>query len=410
MFGRVAKTVRRLVRFLAGLFFWLNALLLITVPRPPLDALAARIGLNPSETLLVMFFAAMAVLNCYGFRKLLLDTLYVYGFPFVLAYFVIRAAFKLLVRASRIMPRFVSPPSGGASWHAALALVLPNAAAVTPALSPRSQALPTVTADPANAARKKDARRWWTVIAESARLPFVSFTLFWGLAVAIAQNRFLLYIALAILIWHTASFIGTLGGIAINTNKLLAGAEKRFFEYTEDRISKIMSASSDVADQDLNSATAALVMLRACAFLLLNRAEIIVGILVVGCLVYLVVYVRLALLFAFIYLGLAKLQYIPWSFLDSMVDSFAIPLSYTLLPRNWAIHAAGLVHSAIVISLGIGALVAYARRKLDLFRGMAENVWSRLDEEAVKARIAELWGRMQRTKPTGTTATGQASP
>jgi hypothetical protein len=144
--------------------------------------------------------------------------------------------------------------------------------------------------------------------------------------------------------------------------------------------------------------------------LLINRAEISLGILIIGCIVYLVVYVRLALLFAFIYLGLAKLQHIPWSFLDSMVDSFAMPLSYTFLPRNWSIQAAELVHSTIVISLGIGALGAYARRKLDLFRSMAEDIWSRLDQDAVKVRMAELWSKMQANKPAGTSATGQAKP
>jgi hypothetical protein len=269
MFGRVAKTVRKLVRFLAGLLFWLNALLLLTVPRPPLHAFGSRIGLNPSETILVMFFAAMAILNCYGFRKFFLDILYVYGFPFVLAYFVIRAAVKLLVRASRMMPHFISPPSGGASWRAALDLLLPNAAAGASAVSPPDQALLVATADPVNAPKKKDARHWWTAIAESAKLPFASFTLFWGLAVAIAQNRFLLYIALAVVICHTVWLIGILGGIAANAKKLLAGVENHFFEYTEDRIRKIMSTSLDVADQDVNNATTTLVVLRLFAFLLM---------------------------------------------------------------------------------------------------------------------------------------------
>jgi hypothetical protein len=82
-YGKIAKpqnmkllqSIRSLIRFFAGLLFWLNALLIVSVSRPSLDAFGSRIGLNPSETILIFFFIAMAALNSYGFRKFLIDVL-----------------------------------------------------------------------------------------------------------------------------------------------------------------------------------------------------------------------------------------------------------------------------------------------------------------------------------------------
>src|SRR5207249_171276 len=112
------------------------------------------------------------------------------------------------------------------------------------------------------------------------------------------------------------------------TKKL--GLQRRAFDYMEGLVNRIMNAPIEgLADKDLVSAVSILMVFRFSAFLPLSRAEITYGVLVLGCLVYAVFYVRLALLFAFIYLALAKVQHIPWTFLDSMVDSLAMPLSYT---------------------------------------------------------------------------------
>jgi len=58
--------------------------------------------------------------------------------------------------------------------------------------------------------------------------------------------------------------------------------------------------------------------MRFASFLLINRNEIVYGVLAVTSLVYLFVYLRLAFLFAFIYLGIAKVGGLHFSLLDSL--------------------------------------------------------------------------------------------
>lgn len=165
-------------------------------------------------------------------------------------------------------------------------------------------------------------------------------------------------------------------------------AEKRLFDYVGDLTKRILQVPiDDVADQSISQSAIQLLLLRVSAFLILNRSEITHGVIVVAVIAYMIVYLRLALLFGFIYMGLAKVLAIQFTFLDSMTTSLFMPLTFKNIPRSNAMQAAAGVHCFIVVALGFGAINAYLRRKLNAFRDIAESVWSTLDAEEVRSRI-----------------------
>lgn len=398
---KILQFIRKFVRFWAGLFFWLNALLIISMPRPSLDALGLKIGLNPYETALVAFFIAMAVLSSYGFGKLLVDTLYIYAFPFILIYLLAKLLFKLLMHIPRLLSKFVPPPSEQADWRTILQMFNPSIAlpaTIEVAKQQEITLVPTTEASSQKSIRNsthEKVNKFW----EKIKLPFTSFTVLWGALIVLTDKSAILAVSLGIVFLHTLRFIFRLAAIAAGTNALFSGVEKRAFDYMESLIQKIMEKPLDekVTDSNVIQAVTMLLAYRTCAFLLLKRAEITYAIVALGCFIYANVFLRLALLFGFIYIGVAKLRHIPLSFLDSMVNSLGMPLSYTFFPHDWVIQSVQLLHSIVVIALGAGFINAYFKRKLGSFRETAENVWSRLHEEQVKNRMYQFHSRFSKT-------------
>src|SRR5690242_12192304 len=117
--GRIARLgsfIRKAVRFAAGILFWLNALFVLTVPRPPLQSFAARFDLDVSEMLLILFFAFMAILNSYSFWRFAVDVFYIYGFPFVLSFHLVRIFIKWIMRLRRWTNKVITLPPATADW------------------------------------------------------------------------------------------------------------------------------------------------------------------------------------------------------------------------------------------------------------------------------------------------------
>jgi hypothetical protein len=399
---KVMRLIRKFVRFCAGFFFWLNALLIISIPKPSLDGLGLRIGLNPYETALIVFFAAMTLLSSYGLGKFLLDTLYVYFFPFILLYLIVKILFKVMLHIPRLLHKLVPPPADQTDWLTILKMFNPSIALPeTGKIIPQSQVVPpTIDMNPQPTHK---ARTRIISFGQKIALPFTSFTVLWGMMIALTNKQWLLAISLGIVVFHTVRFIMRLAAIATGANTLFSGAENRLFTNMEELISKVMNKPLEdkVTDTDLAQTVTTLLACRAFAYLLLKRAEVTYAILALGCFIYAIIYLRLALLFGFVYLGVAKLRHLPLSFLDSMVNSLGMPLSYTFFPHEWMIQSVQLFHALVVIALGAGFINAYFKRKLGTFKEVAENVWEKLDQEQLKDRIYQFQSRFSQARSAG---------
>jgi hypothetical protein len=142
--------------------------------------------------------------------------------------------------------------------------------------------------------------------------------------------------------------------------------------------------------QDVFRANNLLAFFRGAAFLLIKRTEITYLFLGLAVMAYGAVLIRVAVLFAFLYIGIGKLDNIPMPLAGTMIDSLAMPFSFTFFPHQWAIQLSQLIQTGVVISLGFGALRAWLKRKLEFFQGAARDIWSQLDDEAVRQRMTDL--------------------
>jgi hypothetical protein len=383
---KLANFLHRWVRFVAGTAFWLHAVLLVTLPMPPLETLATRIGLKASETLLTLFFLMMAVLSGYGFWRFALDLLYIYVFPFIFTYKTALFGFRAIARLSKAYADRFFPDMQRRSftWRAMLSeLVADDSALIVPAATPPIQPVAIVVSSPTPQESLKP--RFWRKLL----FPFRSFTIVWCLLIIATDKPRVALFGLIIVSAHLLRFTLNLVQVLTSVQQFLKDAEMRALNYATGLLNVVMSAPDEtLASPDVSKAVTYLALLRGSAFLLINRIEISYLFFVAVIFVYIAIYVRVAVLFAFVYLGISKLSHVPLGFLDAMVNSFAMPLSYTNYPRQWVLQMAEDVHSGVVLLLGVGAGVAYMRQKVDSFTAVAEALWAKLDQDNVRSRMA----------------------
>jgi hypothetical protein len=170
---------------------------------------------------------------------------------------------------------------------------------------------------------------------------------------------------------------------------MLTDAETKAMNYAVGLLNLVMAAADEsLGNQDVLRAANLLGFIRGAAFLLIHRAEVRYLLILAAILVYAGIYVRIAMIFAFIYLGIAKLDGVSLTFADSMVNALAMPFSFTNYPRDWVLQAAEFIHTLVVISLGVGALLTYLQRKLEEFQVVAGDLWGKLNQTEVRARMA----------------------
>jgi hypothetical protein len=385
-FSKVYSFIRKRARFIAGLAFWLNALFILPIPQPALSALGHKLGLDFPEMALGLFLGMMALLNCYGFRNFAVDLLYIYFFPFILGYRLVVLSFKTCRGLARSVSTVIPGARPKITWKDFLQQLTPDPSVLTPkALVVPPPAQPMIAA--ALPTESRHGALMQLVLKIS--LPFREFTIAWCLLILLSHKVIFVSCALAVLTGHTARFVIELVRTLTEAKQFLKRAEREVFAYVEDLLNTMMSATEEsFKSPEIVKANQMLALLRTGAFLLINRAEISYMFFLALCFAYFVVYTRLALLFAFVYIGIAKINHIPLGFLESFVNSLAMPFSFTNLPRNWAIQLAELTHTATVLFLGFGALITYFQQKLEAFAGIAESLWSRLDQEAVRQKMA----------------------
>jgi len=187
---------------------------------------------------------------------------------------------------------------------------------------------------------------------------------------------------------HCIRFLFTIAVTAVTVNKVFAGVEERLTAFTRNLIGKILSVPLDSSpDQELTKVVAQLVGIRFVSFFFLKRNEIVYGVLAIASLAYLFVYLRLVVLFAFLYLRFAKLQGIHFTLLDSAFTALFMPLTYGDLPRNYFLKGIAGVQSLMVLLMGFGAIKTYLDRRVEAVKQAAGLVWEKLNEADVRSRI-----------------------
>jgi hypothetical protein len=393
--------VRRLTRFVLASFLWLHALFFWDPHTRILAALSRYIHVTLSEMTLFVLLFLFSVLCSSGWWNTAKSALYIYCFPFVL----LGRFFVLLFLALKGINAWFSrdqPAEEGPTLVEILSL--PDPAAPVPRAI---VAQPAVSAAPAIAA--PGAKKGPTTLSIVAR-PFMRFTVLWCALLIFATHKLVLWLSFAMVLCVLGLRILTILKLTLFSRSWLEKIGAALYTRLNVMLGMLAAVTPKTeVTKELRDLWRQLGLWERVArflgnkYLLSRWASLLVGAF------YVCIYIYIALLFSFVYFGIARVcgLDLPWS--EAAVDSIFIPVYVTELPKTFFMRFAGGVQWTLVVVVGFGTVWNYFHKRLNAVHTGAMEIGGLLTDEEVRARYKLLESKVKPTEAT-TVTVGGATP
>lgn len=364
-----ADRARKVTTFFLALFLWLRAVLFLEFQSALVTKLSGLIKLTTSEVVLFLLLITFSLLAGSGFWRMVLSLLYIYFFPFVLFWHLLRNFVLLL----RLMNAWFNAQRG---TPPATPTVTIQAATTTP---------PVISAD--KETPKKKSETLWRYLLR----PFRSFTLLWCILLLVTTHRWILCICLAVVAAQLARKIFFVLKLLFFSDVWWQKYRFAIFAGLQKSLNALDALTPEVGpSNELKS-----------LFNQLNLWEKILrflsdpylmsrwGALIVAA-VFGTIYAYFGLLFSFVYYSLAYLWGASFAWTDAIVTSEFIPFLITDLPKMAIVRLVGGIHCTLIVAIGVGTVVSFFRRKLEDIRKGAEDMNKRLADQSVREKYLIL--------------------
>jgi len=364
----LSEIVRKVTTFLLALFLWSHAIFVLNVPSSFVSRCAQYLRLTISETILVALLVIFSFASGAGFWKPFRSLLYIYAFPFVLFW-------KFLywfVLALRALNRWFTSQA----YQSVDTLLVEQKQSSAPVATPTTPA-PKTTA-------KQRVKEFLSFLLR----PFRRFTFLWCLLLLIATHKQIVWVCLVVVMLHLARRIFGLLKVMLFFDPYMKRGIERMFTIVGNAKDTI-DAFSPGADppQDLKTRWNEAKTWKAITGFLRDEYLVSRWAWVIGTLTFGAIYVYIALLFSFVYFGIARIEGAPLSWINALVDSLFIPLFATELPKIAVLRILGGVHFTLALTVGIGTFFSFLQRRLFAIRTAAAVVNDSLIEKAFQEKF-----------------------
>jgi hypothetical protein len=381
--GSLILFVRRLTTFLLASFLWIHALFFWNVQTRLVAGLSRYMHLTMSEVTLFILLFLFSILCSSGWWGAVKSALYIYFFPFALAIYFFILLFLVLKGINAWFSKD-QPPVAGPSLSEIV--VLP-----TPA-PPAKIVIAQPSAPPA-----KKAPSLFSVVTR----PFRRFTLLWCALLLFATHKPVLWLSLTAVLCVLALRITTILKLTLFSRSWLEKIGAAFYTRLNTMLGILATVTPRTeVTKELKDLWQQLgIWERVSGFLsnkyLLSRwASLLVGAF------YVCIYLYIALLFSFVYFGIARVSglNLPWP--EAAVNSVFIPLYVRELPKTLFMRFAGGAQWTLIVVVGFGTFWNYFHRRLEAVHTGALEISGVLADEEVRARYKLLESKVKPTKGT----------
>jgi hypothetical protein len=355
--------------------------------------LSRYIHLTLSEMTLFVLLVLFSVLCSSGWWNTVKSTLYIYFFPFLL----LGRFFVLLFLALKGINAWFSrdQPAGGEPTLVEL-MVLPDQVATVP------QAVvvqPAVSAAPA-------AKRRPAALSMVTR-PFRSFTVLWCALLLFATHNLVLWLSFAVVLCILALRILTILKLTLFSRSWLEKVGASIYIRLNVMLGMLASITPKTeVNKELKELWRQVNLWERVArflgnkYLLSRWASLLVGVF------YLCIYVYIALLFSFVYFGIARVSGLKLAWSEAAVDSIFILVYVKDLPKTSFMKVAGGVQWALIVISGFGTFWNYFHKRLEEVHTGAIKVGGLLTDETVRAKYKLLESKVKPAKTSAVTVQG----
>jgi hypothetical protein len=372
--------LRRLTTFLLASFLWIHALFFWDVQTRLVAGLSRYMHLTLSEVTLFILLFLFSILCSSGWWGAVKSAVYIYFFPFVLVIYF----FILIFLALKGINAWFSKDQPSATGPSLSELV------VLPTQAPSA----TIVAQPSAPAPKKTPSLFSVVTR-----PFRRFTLLWCALLLFATHKPVLWLSLAVVLGVLALRITTILKLTLFSRSWLEkiGAAVYTRLNTVLGILATVSPKTEVS-KELKDLWQQLGLWEKAARFLSNKcllsrwASLLVGAF------YVCVYLYIALLFSFVYFGIARVSGLNLTWSEAVVNSVFIPVYVTELPKPFFMRFAGGAQWTLIVVVGFGTFWNYFHKRLEAVHTGALEISDVLADEGVRTKYKLLESKVKPPK------------
>jgi hypothetical protein len=383
MLKRVLTIVRRLFRLVAAITIWLDVLHVFRPNLPFADA-ATFLGIDTPALGLMVFIAALSVASAYGFRNYALDAIYIWAFPFVLAWKLAVAVFIFLKWAHRAISLAIPTPDAPLKFSETLPIlesISKHQIAKVQVSASSAQLEGAPAPQQKESAQESSPKR---LTEYMSLLPFWRFTLVWGLLIAVSSNS---NIIIAGLVFASVGIVRSVARVwraAFQFKTMNDSVLLKANEWLSTFIQSARPLNTEVKPSAPNP-TANLLLLKFVVIVITKTKEAYQVLILIGVIIAVTLYSWLSLAFYFIYLGIAKLS-LPKERWPTLFDSVFLPLMGGNIAQTWPLRITVVTHYLAIAFLGyviwrfLGAEMRRCQRVLSNLEERVESELSSLEQ------------------------------
>jgi hypothetical protein len=326
-----------------------------------------------AETVILVVLIVFTFVAGDGLWESVLNSLYIFFFPFILLFYVFyypaKLAFAIIRRAIRINPVIEIKPEIKKDGESEI---------LTAPLSGFTQG-PT-----------ESAINGFDFISR----PFRRFTFLWCVLLVISIHKPVLWMSLVILMLHIGRALFKVFKMSRFSSTWLARFETSIRTVVDQAINRLLEINFDRTP--LTELRTLLLQLRAYERVaVFSESPIFKTLVRVAAMCFLgIIYARFAYLFAFAYYGLSRLSGTSMSLADAFITSAFILAYASTISGTW-VKLLGGIHFVCVAAIGVSTVVSYFRSKIESMAKAVNAALARLSDAEIQRRYIILRERVE---------------
>jgi hypothetical protein len=373
---KFTKFARQVIRTAFAIYFWLRPLVEICHLRFPASWQSFYARSSP-EAFLLLFIAYYSLLADGGWVSVAYDVTYVYFWPLVLIWLAVKFTSVRAYKALKETPYYKG-------------LLLPK---VVP---PQVPSVPD-----AKGGVPPAGNSFRLAIGRLAR-PFTQFFLLWSLLILNTSNLVLTWVALAVISFGAIAIIRSLSLFLSDAGSWITKLKGNFAAQVANNIAVVRAYNESQDDKRSRDAANALLLYETTfRYMSENKDRLARWTVIASILITVPLYLYLSVIFTSIYLGVARLNHIPWPWTDALTTSIFIPFAFTDLPHNLWIRLIGGCQALVVTVLGYTILFRRMQSSIQQLSQVAGELSAPLGDQTLKEILITI-----KSRPTGSTAAG----
>jgi hypothetical protein len=388
----IVDWIRRITTFLLALFLWFHALFLFNFRSEMISHTTHLLRLSVSEALLFALLLIFSFVASSGFWKTLWSLIYIYCFPFVLFGYACYLCFLVLRAINRWFKAQAPPPQPATDL-----IVVKNAAPDGAPIAPVQSQTASEESKRSNAAE----------LARFMLRPLRRFMFLWCALLLVTSHKSIASLCLAVILVHLARKVFFILKAVLFSEPWIQKLAPALLTGLNTALAALAAVTEDSAPTtELKNLWNQLNLWRKMLAFFKDRYLVARWAWLLGFIFLGAMYTYIALLFSFVYYGIARVNGVPFSWPEALVSSLFIPFFVSDLPKILGVKFLGGIHCTFVLVVGVGTIVNFLRRKLDAVRKAASELSDRFTtDQTIHQKLIILEQKVSATVPSpgGTT-------